>query len=330
MFSQEQPTREDWILWEQFWQSYCSNGLRLPCPQGDWKEVGHRIWQWLYNTEHGKVYKQTYNKMYVYDLWVKSCTRAGSMYSLLGEVNVMPVNVTPITVRKILPGVIAMQGAGPKQLTPLQAPWLSFWNYGLSCEEDWMWDYVSDRESDPSWVKDALTTGTAIFSTDGSFRPKADALVSGAGWVIACTKTRRTLEGSFYEWASSASSYRGELLGLVAIHTFILAAATYYNLLQLTGTICCDNQSALNNSRRKAQRIQASTKQADLFRSLRQIHSKMPTQVITYVWVKAHVDRTTAWSRLSLLQQLSTTCNQLANSAVTRALSRAGNKKPAI
>jgi hypothetical protein len=56
----------------------------------------------------------------------------------------------------------------------------------------------------------------------------------------------------------------------------------------------------------------------------------MPTPVITYVWVKAHVDRTTAWSRLSLLQQLNTTCNRLANSAVTRALSRAGNEKPTI
>jgi hypothetical protein len=118
-FSQEQPTREDWILWEQFWRSYCGNGLRLPCPLGDWKEVGHKIWQLLYDTKHDKVYKQTYDKMYVYDLWVKSCTRAGSMYSLLGEVNVMPVNVTPITIRKILPGIIAMQGAGPKQSTPL-------------------------------------------------------------------------------------------------------------------------------------------------------------------------------------------------------------------
>ncbi len=193
-----------------------------------------------------------------------------------------------------------------------------------------MWDYVSDRESDPSWVKDALTTGIAIFSTDRSFRPKADALVSGAGWVITCTKTRRTLEGSFYKRASLASSYQGELIGLVAIHTFILAAATYHNLLQLTGTICCGSQSALDKSRRKARRVQASTKQADLFRSLRRIHSKMPTPVITYVWVKAHVNRTTVWSRLSLLQQLNMTCDQLANSAVTRALSRAGNEKPTI
>ena len=117
-FPREQPTKEDWTLWEQFWRSYCNNGLRLLHPLGDWKGVGHRIWQWLYDTEHDKVYKQTHNKMYVHNLWVKSRTRAGSMYSLLGEVNVMPVNITPITVRKILPCIIAVQGEGPK-LTPL-------------------------------------------------------------------------------------------------------------------------------------------------------------------------------------------------------------------
>jgi hypothetical protein len=246
--------------------------------------------------------------MYVYDLWVKSCTRAGSMYSLLGEVSAMPVDFMPITVRQILPGVIAVQGAGPK-LTPLRAPRLSFWNYILSCGGDWMWDYVSDKKSDPGWLKDALRSGTAIFLTDGSFWPKADKQVSGVGWVIVCMKTRRTLEGSFYKRANLASSYQGELLGLVAIHTLILATATYYNLSQLTGTICCDSKLALNKSRRKARCVRASTKQADLFRSLWQIHSKMPTPAITYVWVKAHVDRTTAWSCLSLQQQLNRTCN---------------------
>ncbi len=218
----------------------------------------------------------------------------------------MPINVMPITIRQILPGIIAVQGAGPK-LTPLRAPGLSFWNYVLLCGGDLMWDYISDKKSDPGWLKDA--SGTAIFSMDGSFWPKADEQASRAGWVIVCTKTRRTLEGSFYERANSASSYQGTLLGLVAIHTLILATATYYTLSQLTGAICCDSKLALNKSRRKARRIRASTKQADLFRSLRQIHSKMPTPAITYMWMKAHVSRTTAWSHLSLQQQLNTTCN---------------------
>jgi hypothetical protein len=126
-----------------------------------------------------------------------------------------------------------------------------------------MWDYVSDKKSDPGWLKDALRSGTAIFSTDGSFWPKADKQVSGEGWVIVCTKTRRTLEGSIYKQANLASSYQGELLGLVVIHTLILATATYYNLSRLIGTICCNSKLALNKSRRKAWRVRASTKQAD-------------------------------------------------------------------
>jgi hypothetical protein len=83
--------------------------------------------------------------------------------------------------------------------------------------------------------------------------------VSRAGWVIVCTKTRRTLEGSFYKQANLASSYQGELLRLVAIHTLILATATYYNLSRLTGTIYCDSKLALNKSRRKALRAREST-----------------------------------------------------------------------
>ncbi len=142
---------------------------------------------------------------------------------------------------------------------------------------------------------------------DRSFWPKAGKQVSGAGWVIVCTKTRRTLEGSFYEWANLASSYQGELLGLVVIHTLILETATYYNLSRLMGTICCNSKLALNKSRREARCVRASTKQADLFRSLWQINSKMPTPAITYMWVKAHVDLTTARSCLSLQQQLNMT-----------------------
>jgi hypothetical protein len=61
----EQPTKEDWSLWEQFWRSYCNNGLRLLRPLGDWKGVGHRIRQWLYDTKHDKVYEQMHDKMYV-------------------------------------------------------------------------------------------------------------------------------------------------------------------------------------------------------------------------------------------------------------------------
>jgi hypothetical protein len=118
-----------------------------------------------------------------------------------------------------------------------------------------MWDYVSDRESGPIWIKEALIAGVAIFSTYGSFQPHANATVSRAEWIITCTTARQILDCSFYKRSSSACSYRSKLLGLVAIHTLIMVLCTYYAIPQISGVICCDSKSALNKSSQKARRI---------------------------------------------------------------------------
>ncbi len=43
-----------------------------------------------------------------------------------------------------------------------------------------------------------------------------------------------------------ARSFRGELLGLVAIHTLALAVAQFFPLDCMSGKICCGNIVALN------------------------------------------------------------------------------------
>ncbi len=72
-----------------------------------------------------------------------------------------------------------------------------------------MWDYVSDRTSEPSWIPQALEQGTVILATDGSYNRKRGPNISGAGWVIACRRTGKILKGSFYKFSSNASPYRG-------------------------------------------------------------------------------------------------------------------------
>ncbi len=85
-----------------------------------------------------------------------------------------------------------------------------------------MWDYVSNRLTDTSWMMTALEQGTANLATDGSYSRKRGPKVCGAGWVFACRKSRKILCGSFYKFSSSASAYCGKLLGLVALHTLVL------------------------------------------------------------------------------------------------------------
>jgi hypothetical protein len=50
------------------------------------------------------------------------------------------------------------------------------------------------------------------------------------------------------------------------------------------------------------------------------IHQLIPNSSISYEWVESHQDRNTPWGHLTLEAQLNSTCNKLANKAVTRVL----------
>ncbi len=117
-----------------------------------------------------------------------------------------------------------------------------------------MWDYVSDRISEPSWIPRALEQGTVILATDGSYNKKRGPNISRAGWVIACQKSGKMIKGSFYEFSSNASSYRGELLGLVVIHTLILHVCRIYQPTSACRKIICNSKSALYKSSKKDKR----------------------------------------------------------------------------
>jgi hypothetical protein len=188
----------------------------------------------------------------------------GSLYRLLGDVNIIPVNVSPSTVREVLIGVVAKVGVGPRfQTSPL--PQTSFWEYLSSLGKEWMWDYVLDTSADTTWIRDGLLSGPLVLLTDGSHQPKTDPMVTAVGWVIACTSAARHVKCSFYEQSFSASSYQGELLGLTAIHTLILISCQYYLLTEARGQIVCDSKLALNRSSTMARRVQASSSQANIF-----------------------------------------------------------------
>jgi hypothetical protein len=158
-----------------------------------------------------------------------------------------------------------------------------------------------DRISEPSWIPRALEQGTVILATVGSYNRKRGPNISGAGWVIACRKSGKMIKGSFYKFSSNASSYRGELLGLVVIHTLIrLHVCRYYQPTSACGKIICDSKSALYKSSQKGQRrIWPDVPQVDLFRMLQSIHQVMPGANLTYEWVKSHQDSRIPWHLLS-------------------------------
>jgi hypothetical protein len=120
-----------------------------------------------------------------YTLLVENRTRSGNLYMFLGEINVIPISMVPITIAHINHDVVALRNNGPC-LPMLRHVHEMFWQSLATGGGSWMWDYTSNKNMEPLWIVNALLNGTAFFSTDGSFHRNKAPQVSGAGWIIAC------------------------------------------------------------------------------------------------------------------------------------------------
>ena len=79
-------------------------------------------------------------------------------------------------------------------------------------------------------VIEATRNGTAIWVTNGSYNKIFAPTVSGSGWLLYCTAKKQKLYGKFFERSGRAGSYRGELLGLLAIYTLCAALEELYKM----------------------------------------------------------------------------------------------------
>ena len=100
-----------------------------------------------------------------------------------------------------------------------------------------MWSNIVNKGGDLDWAVDALKNGTAIWVTDGSYIKEVAPDISGVGCILYCTRTTHRLYGSFAEKSPYAGSYRGELLGLLAIHTLARAIEIFYKVTIASGKI---------------------------------------------------------------------------------------------
>jgi hypothetical protein len=235
-------------------------------------------------------------------------------YHYTEEVDQLPDGWVPANTVCFLGEVVHRRSIGtPIATTVLETP--TFWEFLKSLGGEWMWDYIQEGKTDVSWVSIALTAGTFINVTNGSYDRIRTGTVSGAGWIICCTTTKKLLRGSIYETSPKAGSYRGELLGLVALHTMIVAVAKHFQLTMVVGKICCDNISALGQAGKVCKRVSAGMKHSDLHQAIRTLKCSFQMDM-KYSHVRVHQDRILPWSMLTLEQQLNVICNNLANKAV--------------
>ena len=149
----------------------------------------------------------------------------------------------------------------------------------------------------------------------GSYKRKIAPEVSGAGWIVECTKTGSRMEGSFYEVSDSANSYRAEQLGICAVHQLMQALSKFFDVEEWKTRSGCDNYGAVKISRRRLSRIRPGMKCSDILRNIRNARNKMSTRP-DYFHVFGHMDDWLREDQLSLEQRLNKRCDELAKAAV--------------
>ena len=97
---------------------------------------------------------------------------------------------------------------------------LNLWSVMEEWGETWLWDNLTLCK-DPSWLAEAVADNSLTAVTDGSYIKEIYPHINLAAFVFECSKGRGRLWGSFVEHTPDTGSYRGKLLGLIAIHLIL-------------------------------------------------------------------------------------------------------------
>ncbi len=74
-----------------------------------------------------------------------------------------------------------------------------------------------------TWISKLITNSTLVAVTDGSYIQELFPNLGSAVFVLKCSVGCGKIVGSFSELLLVANTYRGELLGLMAIHLILLS-----------------------------------------------------------------------------------------------------------
>ena len=73
------------------------------------------------------------------------------------------------------------------------------------------------------WINEAILDGSLLAVTDGSFIREQYPNLCSAAFVLEDRKGRGRMIGSFSKSSRVANAYRGELLGIMAVHLILLS-----------------------------------------------------------------------------------------------------------
>lgn len=151
---------------------------------------------------------------------------------------------------------------------------------------------------DDNWLIDLIREGTCIAVTDGSYIWEIYPDLCSCAFVFKGTEGRGRMFGYFPEHSKVANAYRGELLGLMAIHLILSAANKLKSNLKAKVKIFSNCLGALNKvTSLPANRLPSGCKHSNILKNIMVNCSNLSFDCI-YLHVEVHQDDKRAYRTL--------------------------------
>ena len=283
LFPRQSPPPKDFKLWRNALQTIRSHRV------GRLLHNGHRIWDWRYvESEQIVLHRTGDTTMDVYtatgvpryagrpNCWTRS--RIDQVWRERGEI----CSVTEIARAVWRTAAPAARPAAPSKPGTIKEQ-LAIWGH------EWIWRDLH-ISGEGLWLYDAIKRGKCIAASDGSFMREAHPHLCSTAFTIECTDGTGVISGSFAEFSAVASAYRGELLGLMAVHLILHALREVTGRLSGKIRVYSDCKGALSKIRwLPTARIPARCRHADILKVLLQTRDAIG-EVCVYKHVRAHQD----------------------------------------
>ncbi len=167
-----------------------------------------------------------------------------------------------------------------------------------------------------SWIHESIADGSLVAVTDGSYIREIYLNLCSAAFVMECSKGRGRIVGSISEALSVANAYRGELLGLLAIHLILLSVNKQYRDLSGSVEVVSDCLGALKRvTNLPPYRIPSRCRHSDILRTIL-VHCRDLSFTTYYTHIKAHQDDNKSFAQLSRKAQLNCICDHAAKQRI--------------
>lgn len=295
-FPKEKPSPADFRLWQiAIRQLVPAAGLSVHL--GRLLHKGYKVWEWRLSLEDQCLLRYGTESMAVYEATSDS-RRTWKVTQPEADIEVVGV---PCTVRESRNGLVSITSvaAAPR---PEKMP-ESLFEVLQEWDNTWLWKSLR-LVGDDNWLLESIQAGTCIAVTDGSYIREVYPDLCSCAFILECTEGRGRIFGSFPESSKVANAYRGELLGLMAIHLILLAANKLDEKLTGSVKIYSDCLGALKKvTSLPANRLPSGCKHSDILKNIMVNCSNISFDCL-YFHVEAHQDDREAYHKLLRPSQL--------------------------